>query len=239
MGNHGAAARPDPGRCFSTILTSVPGAASQEQRLQHAPGLQCALAHSWHSSHCPSRAADAQPKLLLCSSPWENRGILSTGLDLKDKHQNFTAKISHFLPKSRRGASRGAAHTPPCALGVGAPSGCALLMKPQRWPSLAHSRLGNPGQLCGLLCRRGRRHQHCQQSTRVSVMLSSEASKDLLCRNLHWVFLHIFMVLILQLLQFAGFLMDSLPRNLQKPEQQLLPWLLLDDVEFVVVSESS
>lgn len=47
------------------------------------------------------------------------------------------------------------------------------------------------------------------------------------------------MVLILQLLQFAGFLMDNLPRSLQKSEQQLLPRLLSDDVKFVVMPECS
>lgn len=83
MGKHGAAARPDAGRCFSTLLTSVPGAASQEQRLQHAPGLQCALAHSWHSSLCPSRAAELSPNSCSAHLPGRTEGSFPQVCTLK------------------------------------------------------------------------------------------------------------------------------------------------------------
>lgn len=136
MGNHGASARPDPGRCFSTLLTLIPGATSQEQRLQHAPGLQCALAHSWgqlplpkHSSRCSAQNS--------CSAHLPGRTERSFPQVWTLKKSIRISERKYHIPFQRAGeepAEDQPTH-PPEPWGWGTLSGCALLMKPQRWPS--------------------------------------------------------------------------------------------------------
>lgn len=131
----GACARPKPGRYFSSLLTLIPRAISQETvGFQHAPYLQYQSMLSWGNGSGSeqdtpswgqpslpkqSSSCSAQPRALLSTSHWKNRGIFSTALDLKDKQQNFRAKISHSLPKGRRGTSRRPAHTSTCTFGAG------------------------------------------------------------------------------------------------------------------------
>lgn len=147
----GTSARLDPGRYFSTVPALIPGATSQEAvRFQHAPNLPSQSmfqlgngsgseqdAHTWAQHSCQSRAADAQPRAhaLLCSSLCKNRGIFSTSLHLTDKHQNFTAKISHSLPKGGRGTSRSPAHTSTCVSGAGGSFWEGFANEAQRCPS--------------------------------------------------------------------------------------------------------
>lgn len=80
---------------------------------------------------------------------------------------------------------------------------------------LAQGRFGNPGPVA--FCSGDARDTNSSP-----VCDASATSKDFLQRNLQCVIFQVFMVLVLQLLQFAGFLMDDLPRSFQKPATRFL-----------------
>lgn len=139
----GASARPDPGRYFSTFLTLIPGATSQETvRFQPAPHLQfqsmCEPGERLGLGAARSHlGTPLGARALLCSAHLAGRteGTFSTSLNLKDKRQNLRAKISHPLPKGRRGSSRRPAHTFTCAFGAGGQLLGVFPKEAQRCPS--------------------------------------------------------------------------------------------------------
>lgn len=134
--------------------------------------------------------------------------------------QASRARVSGPPPRGEGRSKKTSPHVHQHFGGWETASGFVLLKKPQRCHGFGSGQVWK-SRTCGLLSRRCKRHRLCPVEHK-PVCDASATSKDFLQRNLQWVVFQFFMVLVLQLLEFAGFLMDDLPRSLQKPATRFL-----------------